>query len=84
MDEAGAAAKVAVMANTGIESRLGRNIPIGMPVGANKPVRFAKEKEVMFALGIPEMENPVPAGVIEMTNGQRVPVSFDISYILPS
>lgn len=83
LDEAGVAAKVAVMANTGIESKRGdgKSIPISMPVGANKPVRFATEKEVMFALGIPEMENPIPAGVIEMTNGLRVPVSLDISYL---
>lgn len=84
LDEAGAAARVATMANTGIESKLDggkKNIPVSMPVGANKPVRFATEKEVTFALGIPEMENPVPAGVIEMTNGLRVPVSLDISYL---
>jgi uncharacterized protein len=82
IDEAGVAARVAVMANTGVESKSGKNTPIGMPVGANRPVRFATAKEVMFALGIPEMENPVPAGVIEMTNGLRVPVSLDISYLL--
>jgi len=82
VDEAGVAARVAVMANTGIENELGKSIPIGMPIGAGKPVRFATEKEVTFALGIPEMENPVPAGVIEMTNGLRVPVSLDVSYLL--
>jgi uncharacterized protein len=82
VDEVDAAAWVAVMANTGIESKLGKNAPVSMPVGANKPVRFATEKEVLFALGIPEMGNPVPAGVIEMTNGLRVPVSLDASYLL--
>ena len=83
IDEAGVAARVAVLANTGIQSKSsGKNTPIGMPVGGNRSVRFATTKEVMFALGIPEMENPVPAGVIEMTNGVRVPVSLDISYLL--
>jgi DNA helicase HerA-like ATPase len=53
-----------------------------MPVGAAKPVRFATQKEVIFALGIPEMQNPIPAGIIEMTNGLQVPVSLDISYLL--
>src|SRR5919198_4248783 len=81
-DEVGTAAMVAVMANTGIEKESGKSIPIGMPVGPAKPVRFATEREVIFALGIPEMENPIPAGVIEMTNGLRVPVSLDISYLL--
>src|SRR5919202_2777770 len=81
-DEVGTAARVAIMANTGIEKESGKSIPIGMPVGPAKPVRFATEKEVIFALGIPEMENPVPAGVIEMTNGLQVPISLDISYLL--
>ena len=70
------------MANTGIESDSVKTIAIGMPVGAAKPVRFATQKEVIFALGIPEMQNPIPAGIIEMTNGLQVPVSLDISYLL--
>ena len=53
-----------------------------MPVGAAKPVRFANQKEVIFALGIPEMQNPIPAGIIEITNGLQVPISLDISYLL--
>jgi DNA helicase HerA-like ATPase len=81
-EEVGTAARVAVMANTGIENESGKIIPIGMPVGPAKSVRFATEREVIFALGIPEMENPIPAGVIEMTNGLQVPVSLDISYLL--
>ena len=81
-EEIGTAARVAVMANTGIESDSVKTIAIGMPVGAAKPVRFATQKEVIFALGIPEMQNPIPAGIIEMTNGLQVPVSLDISYLL--
>jgi uncharacterized protein len=81
-EEVGTAARVAVMANTGIENGSGKTIPIGMPVGPSKSVRFASEREVIFALGIPEMENPIPAGLIEMTNGLQVPVSLDISYLL--
>jgi uncharacterized protein len=81
-EEVGTAARVAIMANTGIEKESGKSIPIGMPVGPAKPVRFATEKEVIFALGIPEMENPIPAGVIEMTNGLQVPISLDMSYLL--
>src|ERR671915_16486 len=81
-EDIGTAARVAVMANTGIESDSVKTIAIGMPVGAAKPVRFATQKEVIFALGIPEMQNPIPAGLIEMTNGLQVPVSLDISYLL--
>ncbi|MDQ3883246.1 MAG: hypothetical protein M3243_04240 [Thermoproteota archaeon] len=81
-EDVGIAARVAIMANTGTENESGNTIFIGMPVGASKPVRFATEKEVIYALGIPEMQNPVPAGIIEMTNGVKVPVSLDISYLL--
>jgi uncharacterized protein len=81
-EDIGTAARVAVMANTGIESDSVKTIAIQMPVGQAKPVRFATQKEVIFALGIPEMQNPIPAGIIEMTNGLQVPVSLDISYLL--
>ncbi len=81
-EDIGTAARVAVMANTGIESGSVKTIAIQMPVGEAKPVRFATQKEVIFALGIPEMQNPIPAGIIEMTNGLQVPVSLDISYLL--
>ena len=81
-EDIGTAARVAVMANTGIESDSVKTIAIQMPVGEAKPVRFATQKEVIFALGMPEMQNPIPAGIIEMTNGLQVPVSLDISYLL--
>jgi hypothetical protein len=58
------------------------NIPTGMPVGLGKLVRFSNAEEVMFALGIPEMAYPIPAGIIEMSNGLRVPIFLDISYIV--
>jgi hypothetical protein len=82
IDSVGIIARVVVMANTGIEKSSGKNIPIGMPVGGGRPVTFSNRKEVMFALGIPEMVNPVPSGIIEMTNGLQVPVSLDTSYLL--
>jgi uncharacterized protein len=81
-EDIGIAARVAVMANTGIETDSVKTMAIQMPVGEAKHVRFATQKEVIFALGIPEMQNPIPAGVIEMTNGLQVPVSLDISYLL--
>ncbi|MDP8886875.1 MAG: hypothetical protein M3M91_03685, partial [Thermoproteota archaeon] len=81
-EEVGTVARVAVMANTGIENDSGKATSVGMPVGAAKSVRFADQKEVIFALGIPEMLNPIPAGIIEMTNGLQVPISLDISYLL--
>jgi hypothetical protein len=76
-------AKVAVMANTGAKLK-GKDdtITIGLPVGVGKSVMFATAEDIMFALGIPEMENPVPVGIIETSNGLQVPITLDISYLV--
>ncbi len=52
-----------------------------MPLRSKRPVRFATAEEIIFALGTPEMGNPIPAGVIQTTNGLQVPISLDISYL---
>ena len=75
-------AKVAVMGNTGVKIEGSKkSISISMPIGARRSVKFATAEEIIFALGIPEMENPIPAGVIETTNGLQVPITLDISYL---
>ena len=66
------AAKAAILADTSSSA---------MPVMPGRRVRMADEKEVLYALGIPEMANPVPAGVIQLANGLQVPLSLDISYL---
>ena len=72
-------AKVAIMANTGAKGKeYTKNVSINFPVGIGKTVRFASEEEIVFALGIPQMENPIPAGIIETTNGLEIPVTLDI------
>ena len=73
-------AKVGIMANTGatIEDNK-ESISINFPVGTGKPVRFATEDEIIFALGIPEMVDPIPAGIIETTNGLQVPISLALT-----
>jgi hypothetical protein len=67
-------AKVAVMTNTsiGIKKIKQNVVSIAMPVGIGKTVKFATAEEIIQALGIPEMRNPIPAGIIEMTNGLQV------------
>jgi uncharacterized protein len=76
-------ARVVVMANSEVELDKGRiNAPIAMPVGSGKSVKFANAEEVMFALGIPQMAYPIPAGIIEMSNALQVPVSLDLSYLV--
>jgi DNA helicase HerA-like ATPase len=75
-------AKVAVMANTGVKiEETGNSVSVSMPVEAGKAVEFATVEEIIFALGIPEMGNPIPAGIIQTTNGLHVPITLDISYL---
>jgi hypothetical protein len=75
-------AKVGIMANTGatVEDKK-EAISINFPVGIGKPVRFATTDEIIFALGIPEMVDPIPAGIIETTNGLQVPISLALTYL---
>jgi hypothetical protein len=75
-------ARVSVMANSELKEGSLKNTSTGMPVKLGKSVRFANVGEVMFALGIPEMAYPIPAGIIEMSNGLQIPVYLDISYLV--
>ena len=75
-------AKVAVMGNTGTKlDQMNGKVSISMPVRIDKAVNLANVDELVFALGIPQMEAPIPIGVIEMPNGLKVPVSLAISYL---
>ena len=58
-----------------------KNWSINMPVQEGKPVTFATVEEVISSLGIPEMEHPIPAGVISMTNDNKIPIDLDVTYI---
>ncbi|MDW0276030.1 MAG: hypothetical protein QN717_09115 [Nitrososphaeraceae archaeon] len=75
------AASVAVIGNTGIKMKSGKLKTINLPVLTGMNVRFSTKNEVLFALGVPEMESPVPAGIIEMSNGLQIPVLLDITYL---
>jgi uncharacterized protein len=76
------AAKVDIIANTGVIIEETKDkISINMPLRSGRSVRFATKEEIIFALGTPEMENPIPAGVIQTTNGLHVPVTLDITYL---
>ena len=70
-------ARVAVMTNARInsihsDSKSTDDINIRMPVDIDKAVRFANEKEILIALGIPKMEDPVMAGIIEILMVNRL------------
>ena len=60
-------ASVAVTGNTGIKMKSGKLKTINLPVPTGVGVRFSTKNEVLFALGVPEMESPIPAGIIEYT-----------------
>jgi hypothetical protein len=76
-------ARASVMANTGIETkREGISLEINMPVENDQPVRFATASEVSVALGAEKIKQPVPMGLIEMSNGVSIPVSVDGRYLL--
>lgn len=83
-------ARVAVMANVQNKNvgqgdkRIGdnySNVIVRMPVGIDASVVFANTDEVLLALGIPVMEDPLMAGVIEMTNGNKIPIPMAMSYL---
>lgn len=83
-------ARVAVMANVqskkeGQDDRNNSNntsnVIVRMPVGINASVTFANSDEILLALGIPKMEDPAMAGVIEMTNGNRIAIPMAMSYL---
>ena len=70
------------MGNTGTKpDEMNGNVSISMPVRIDKTVNLANVDELVFALGIPQMEAPIPIGIIEMPNGLKVPVSLAISYL---
>ncbi|MGI0033670.1 MAG: hypothetical protein ACRD97_10445 [Nitrososphaeraceae archaeon] len=75
------AASVAVIGNTGIKTKSGKPKSVNLPILTGMDVRFSTKNEVLFALGVPEMETPVAAGIIEMSNGLQIPVSLDITYL---
>ena len=58
-----------------------KNLSINMPVQEGKLVTFATVKEVISSLGIPEMEHPIPSGVISMTNNSKIPIDLDVTYV---
>jgi uncharacterized protein len=80
-------AKVVVIANTGGENLNDKKSlenfsrSLNMPIQIGKVVSYATRDQISFALGVPKMERPIPAGIIEMSNGIQVPVSLDVTYI---
>jgi DNA helicase HerA-like ATPase len=71
-------AKAAVLANFGEKTAL----EINMPVENDRPVRFATGSEIGLALGAEDLRIPVSMGLIEMSNGIKIPIKVDGRYLL--
>jgi hypothetical protein len=75
--------KAAIMGNTGLKSDgLKFSVSVSVPVGVNRLVKFSTKEEIVYALGIPDMKIPIPAGIVQTSNGIQIPISLDASYIL--
>jgi uncharacterized protein len=77
-------AKVAIIGNTGVRTSEGRSyktVTVNFPVAAGNDVRFSTQEEVLFSLGVPKMETPISAGIMEMSNGLQIPISLDLTYL---
>lgn len=55
--------------------------PIYMPVKDGSSVFFASEDEIIEALGLKNIANPIPAGFIETSNAS-VPISFNKAFLI--
>lgn len=73
-----------VLANYDPARRDEYKMGIYMPVQSEAPVRFADEAGIHVALGIDKMaqEDRIPAGMIQMSNGEKVRVYLDRRYVL--
>ena len=78
----GIVAKVAIIGNTGImDPRNQELMSLNFPVNAGNNVRFSTKEEILFSMGVPKMETPIPAGIIEMSNGVQIPIFLDLTYL---
>ena len=64
---------------------VGNTEGIYIPVQEGKKVFLASEKEIMIALGLDQVKNPIPAGYIKMYEGkneQVLPVHFNSHFLI--
>ena len=64
---------------------VGNSQNIYIPVKEDSPVRLASQPEIMEALGLDDVKNPVPAGYIQMYDGveqQILPVHFNSHFLI--
>ena len=55
---------------------------IYMPILDGSTVFFCNENEIVEALGLKNIKNPIPAGFIEMSNDISVPINFNSDFVI--
>lgn len=58
------------------------NQGVEMPVKDGNPVKWADVDGIKEALGLKAMQNPIPAGYIEMSNGTEIPIELESRYLI--
>lgn len=58
------------------------DLGIEMPLRDGALVHWADKEGIRKALGIDARKNPIPAGFIQMSNGEEIPVELESSYLL--
>lgn len=58
------------------------NEQVYMPILDGKKVFLCNEEEINEALGLNDIENPIPAGFIEMSNNITVPINFNSDFVI--
>jgi uncharacterized protein len=55
---------------------------IFMPLQDGQIVYFCDEDEIIESLGLKNIQNPIPAGFLEMSNNISVPISFNRDFVI--
>lgn len=61
---------------------IGNSKNIDMPVLSGQVVSFADDDEIRDALGLGNLENEIPAGFIQMSNGRTIPIGYERDFLL--
>jgi DNA helicase HerA-like ATPase len=70
--------KCKVLSNTSSDGKE----QIYMPILDGKKVFLCNEEEISEALGLKDIQNPIPAGFIEMSNNINVPIHFNCDFVI--
>ena len=61
---------------------LGNSENIEMPIRDGAKVEWANSEEIRVSLGVDKLENPIPAGFIETSNGEEICIDFEAKFLI--